>query len=707
MSNAGKRIENLHSQLPAVFNTKNNPMWLALVDTLGEADQETLDLIETVRKQFFLKTASRPYIDRLGAANLVERPRFVGMEDSDFRNFIPIMSYQPKQVKLALDRLIDLFFFKESTTAFTETNSFEPFAMKDRWELSYRVDGIYEERVEFKQEEFSDISIATAKEIAASINRQATRSYAVVFENNLTKNTSIRLFSNTIGSKGYMEIIGGRANMALNFDGWNFDAGQGVATEYQVTKIGDTATIRYTGNGGSPAIDNVSAGDVIIIDRVGNFGSFLITEVDPVNSSVQYTNLFATPETFSLSSENDVKFFKPFKANIYLKERKAAIWEIRPGEIIAEIPPTPPVVKRRRIGAAHLNGYRSAITNIINRTSFELSDTDEWPDSGYFFLLPRNEIQTKFPTEGDTLVFQYESQLISNQPRYYYSSKSGNTIQDITPELPILASLSEVPLISADRNNNNIITCITADPHPDYKVGDTVAINGATQASGIGIDTNGSWFINEIVDEFTFKCYSFSGPVGLKTSTGGTVRVERAGLAQSGSIAILSTAKIQPGSEGPYLWDVDADFMLSSLTADLQTNIKAGTINKVIDVSINEIPNQEGRLIFDYGTTRQEGPVRYTYKPSNNTIALDPSYIFKFNHSIGSGITMIRRRGGVQFSGTGKEVAPYITDPAVAREVLKELMEELKSTGVFLNFLIRFPEHVYGLLDIYNQNPNQ
>ena len=62
---------------------------------------------------------------------------------------------------------------------------------------------------------------------------------------------------------------------------------------------------------------------------------------------------------------------------------------------------------------------------------------------------------------------------------------------------------------------------------------------------------------------------------------------------------------------------------------------------------------------------------------------------------------MIRRRGGIQFGGLGTERAPYITDPAAAREVLQELMEEIKSVGIFLNFLVRYPTQYYATVDVY------
>ena len=69
MADNKSRKDNIHDQMPAIFNTRENPTWKALIDAIGQTDQDTLDLIENVREQFFVKTAARPYIDRLGASN--------------------------------------------------------------------------------------------------------------------------------------------------------------------------------------------------------------------------------------------------------------------------------------------------------------------------------------------------------------------------------------------------------------------------------------------------------------------------------------------------------------------------------------------------------------------------------------------------------------------------------------------------------------
>ena len=138
-----------------------------------------------------------------------------------------------------------------------------------------------------------------------------------------------------------------------------------------------------------------------------------------------------------------------------------------------------------------INGTDTAVVNTPDRTTLEVVDASDFPDSGKFFFVPKNEIQTFFPVEGDTTIFQYNSKLSSCLPTYTYASKSGNTLQGISPQLPVLAGIGQVNLVTANRNDSNIITCTTATAH-DYQVGDTAVIDGTTITPNTGIGTSGN-----------------------------------------------------------------------------------------------------------------------------------------------------------------------------------------------------------------------
>ena len=48
------KIDQIHNIMPAHFNTRTNPNWNALITALGQSDQNVVNLITEVKKQFFL-----------------------------------------------------------------------------------------------------------------------------------------------------------------------------------------------------------------------------------------------------------------------------------------------------------------------------------------------------------------------------------------------------------------------------------------------------------------------------------------------------------------------------------------------------------------------------------------------------------------------------------------------------------------------------
>ena len=831
MNNRSK-IDQIHDLLPNHLHSRSNVNWKALIDALGQADQDTADLVTEVRKQFFIKTASKPYIDRLAANNNISRPKLVGMDDPSFRQYIPILSYQPKQVKLIIDQLLDIFFFKESTTAYIASLAQAPFVLSNGWELELLIDEQFTDRITFSTSDFTDISNATADEIVGSINRQSTHCYATAYFDSVSKNTFIKLFTNTVGSKGSVRIAGGRANIALQFNGFLLDAGNGINTQWSVSKIGDQVTFTHIG-GTSPNLSAVQINDIIIIDLAGNQGSFSISNIDLVNNSVTYINLFATVGTFTNLSADNVKFLRPNKYSAYLNLKRAMTWETSPGEITVEMPTSPPVVKRSLKGSIHINGAFSQMINRNSNTSIDVSDAFQFPESGSFYIERVDEILERIltPTENNIVSYKTHNRLQSHLDKYTYTSRVsltttgdiisgnsqitnlastlnlavgnqvlnsafppytrvvsivgttvnlsfpatasgttqsvkflGNTLTGISPNLPTPSSLNELGMSVLSRNSN-IVSGVTSSSH-GYSVGETVIIYGSSGIqvatttgdttlnsniitnvasisgvapgiliSGTGIPSNTSIVSNTSntitisnvatanligtsltlsenlntsgkITSTTSNTFSFikPGSNGVAT-TAGTSRVERAGLASSGSKITITNAISNTVSRitGSYMWDKTAPFVLSSNTASTGDAIQAGKIIRLLNLTTNTIPSGGGFLIFDYGKNSQEGPVRYLYAPTSTTVALDPSYTFKYSHNIGSSVVSISHKGPHQMSGTSAEYAAYITDPSEARVILESLIRSVKSAGIFVNFLVRYPDQIFGTLDVYNQ----
>ena len=827
--NKGKS-DQLHDLLPKHLNSKGNVNWKALVEAFGEQDQNISDLVTEVRKQFFIKTSSRPYLDRLAANNKISRPRLVGMDDPSFRQYIPILSYQPKQVKLIIDKLLDIFFFKESTTAFITAQGFSPFDFNDGWELEILVDEQYTDRIVFRSADFTDIHSATAEETVAAFNRQAKYCYATTHYDSITKNTYIRVFTNTVGSKGSLRIKGGRIDVALKFNGFISTAGNGSNTQWSVSKIGDETTFQNIG-GAAPGLNYVEPGNIVIIDIPNNSGSFEIKSVDLVTNTIKFTNLFSTPGTYTQTSSDQVKFIKSEKYVAYLNPRRAITWETSPSEVLVEMPTSPPVVKRSLIGSFHTNGVFSQMSNRIDDNTIEVVDAFEFPESGSFILEEQQEIFTRMltPTEDETISKKNSSRLQYSNVKYSYDSRVeldafgdivegqtqitnltsttglsvgqqvlmtgvpkyarvvsvsgstanisfpatststavqvkflGNTLYGLSPALPMAASLNQYQLASISRTSN-VVTATTIDPH-NYSIGEPIIIsecegvpvvsttgdvsylsNQITNVSsmsniapgmvvvGTGIPS-GTLVVSVASNSFTISNFATSTGVaetlnlnenlnGVYTITDttsnsvefvkigsdgsalvpGYSRIERIGLSNSGSKVIVFKAVSSEVSRinGSHMWDLASPFVLSSSAATILEPIQAGKIVRLLSTTSNEMPSEGGYVIFDYGRETQEGPVRYLYKPTDNTLAIDPSYTFKHSHATDSPVIAISRKGPHQMSSKGLEYPAYITDPSEARIILQDLIRSVKSAGIFVNFLVRYPEQLYATLDVY------
>lgn len=698
--------DSIHDSLNAYFNTRENPNWKALIEAIGQSDDDIARLIEEVRKQFFIATASRPYIDRLAANYKVSRPKVVGMDDTTLRRYVPILAYQPKQVKAVIDQLLDIFFFKESTTALVESTQFEPFFLKNDWELEYTVDATSSERILFKADDFTDISNATADEIAAVINRQAKFSFATAFENRITKRRFVKIFTKTIGSKGSIEVTGGRVDIPLQFQGIVIGAGSGDTTEWIITKIGDTTRFQY--NGGSPiALDLVRLGDNVIIDIPNNSGTFKIINLNLTENYFEFNNLFSTPGTFNHGTNPNyfVRFVRPERSVVYTRNNRSVVWEVSPGEIIIEMPATPPVVRRELKGSAHLNGVISSVIDTPSSSSLLIDNGADWPSSGQFVLEKLEQIKNRIVTpsqdtlESQDIVGNYDSY----EQKYSYTSKtldiSGNYLIDgISPSLPPLAGVVELSIAAISCDPDGVVTIQTTQKH-DLKIGQSIRVYDV-----VGGNFNGVFEVGTVIDDYSFE-FQTNGAAAV--GSGGGVRVERIGLAESNSKVYLTTALINTGIVGPYMYDTRAPFVVSSYVGKIVTDIKAGNIVFSLNIETpNNIPSEQGFLIFDYGLNTQEGPVRYLYKAAEGTIALDPAYIFQYDHVPGSSITAIRRKGAHVMSGLGKEYAFYVSDPSAARLILQGLIEDVKSAGVFLRYLVRYPQLYYSAFDVYSETPD-
>lgn len=144
---------------------------------------------------------------------------------------------------------------------------------------------------------------------------------------------------------------------------------------------------------------------------------------------------------------------------------------------------------------------------------------------------------------------------------------------------------------------------------------------------------------------------------------------------------------------GPYIYDPTHGFSIESTFSTIQTELDAGQVYTVINVTdSHKFPDEEAFVVFDYGTSNQEGPVRYFGRPSSGSLQLDPSYKFQKTHAPGADVTLIFQRKPYQPTINGTDFPFFITGTINGRIQAENLIQELSASGIFLRIIIVYPE---------------
>lgn len=148
------------------------------------------------------------------------------------------------------------------------------------------------------------------------------------------------------------------------------------------------------------------------------------------------------------------------------------------------------------------------------------------------------------------------------------------------------------------------------------------------------------------------------------------------------------------GSEGT--------FTITGQKATLQQTLTKGDVFTSLTVDdTSAIQNPSGVLMIGFGTEVQEGPIRYRGVPNSNTILIDPSYVFRNDHSSGETINIISQQMPYVPRKSGVDLAIYFTSPAGAREIVQGILDSLKAAGIVIHFLILAPKYRYILDNPY------
>ena len=334
----------------------------AVLEALATGSAHLIENIEAVNDSLYIVTATGKYLDARLADRDLTRPENVGLSDEIFRK-IGIEVSTRKQIRDLILSLLEIIYGEDFTRATSNSSTFENYQLEDGDNLQIQFDDEEIVEVVFRTSQFSNIAAATAQEIADSITKQVSTlgRKGAAFTKNDGIGGYVVLISHTIGPSSSIRVVGGKAQNKLKFDKIRNTTGL-VSTQWNLEqKSGGIIRATWTG-GSNPSIGRVRKGDYVNIYgtsfNIVNRGTFTVTGVQGGlinNAYVEFQNANGISETVVQGDPEAILFFNAYKATLASKQSFASAYQTEPRLLEIFIPATTKVIRRERVGSAHLH----------------------------------------------------------------------------------------------------------------------------------------------------------------------------------------------------------------------------------------------------------------------------------------------------------------------------------------------------------------
>lgn len=354
------------------------PGWNAVLAAIAASDANTAKLTEDAFHQLFASSASGSFLDVQAANRGLQRPVGVGMSDNTFRKFIA--EYTNNKITLeAVMELLEILYTRDSTRAYITATLDEPYDFREGTSLKLLIDEKDVVEVVFTQGDFTNISQATALEVASKITltlRQYGLShFALASKKPDTGGSAVRIYSGSLGLRGSVRVTGGRAQDSLLFPD-TVNAPQNAGTTFVISVGSLTSRSRYSWTlGPNPELYKVHVGDYVNIFgspfAPANSGSFPIVAVS--NTWFEIENPGWSSQNVVLVSPSDVIFYRPTKFAVYDSDHPAIASQPAVDTFYARLPVTTQIVQRDEFSAAYLKGDVLTISSASRDVSSNLT----------------------------------------------------------------------------------------------------------------------------------------------------------------------------------------------------------------------------------------------------------------------------------------------------------------------------------------------
>ena len=356
-----QEIKRLRSYLNPYLQGKNVN---AVLSALATSSSYLVNSAQAVNDSLYVVTAQGRYLDLRLADYGISRDPTIGLGDDVFRE-IGIQVKNRKQVRDLINNILDAIFGDEFVKTTSNAQKFEPYALQDGDTLIINFDGATTSTITFRTDQFSSIAAATAQEVANAISvglsNLGVSGGAII--NNDGNGNYVQLLSHTIGASSSITVLGGRAQNVLLFNSIVPTAGN-FSTQWTIS-LQPGGNLRYTWSGGAdPSLGTIEPLEYVNIFGGGfassdNEGTYTIIRAQGGVVGVAYfeiNNPTGSPGIVVQGTDTAVQFFIPIRENLLRKSYYAAVYQTEANILQIFMPATTQVIKRSRIGSAHLHG---------------------------------------------------------------------------------------------------------------------------------------------------------------------------------------------------------------------------------------------------------------------------------------------------------------------------------------------------------------
>lgn len=345
--------------LPDFYKAETNTMIRGLLKAWGVGDDQIELQIQAAKEAIFINTAEARFLDHLSNNLGVSRSPQLGIGDNDFRKLIPVLSFQPKQVRSTIINLLDVFWGPSFSRANLNAGNVEPY--------NFGPTSLLTGTVSFSNNQRTVVGVGTFFTLELQpgdyVKPTAVSGYQYAKVSQIIDDNTLELSLPWAGSFS----LGVQVNKGITRE-----------LSYEVDNLVQK-TIRLIPS----AFDNLTA---VTVSELTNF----------INNNSEH-NRYLTASSFLdpiLGSKLNLRTNTtgiqgalqilggdgnaPSRLNFDLEkhaEVKVGVFEINPNEIVVQIPSSVPVLRRTLKGALHPKKTKTTIQSLVEPYNFSANPT--------------------------------------------------------------------------------------------------------------------------------------------------------------------------------------------------------------------------------------------------------------------------------------------------------------------------------------------